>query len=77
MGACEVSDESSEVAQTCVKHMRTPVACGTKSTRCMKVYQAYGTGTEFTDSTGGVKVNLNSFFVLTIFQESKITNRVR
>ena len=57
-----MSEESSDVAQTCVKHMRTPVACGTKSTRCRKVYQAYGTGTEFTGSTGGVKVDLKFIF---------------
>ena len=57
-----MSDESSDVAQTCVKHMRTPVACGTKSMSCRKVYQAYGTGTEFTGSTGGVKVDLKFIF---------------
>ena len=48
--------------QTCPKRVRTSVASGTKSTRGMKVYQAYGTGTEFTGSTGGVKVDLKFIF---------------
>ena len=48
--------------QTCPKRVRTSVASGTKSTRSRKVCQAYGTGTEFTGSTGGVKGDLKFIF---------------
>ena len=50
------------VFQTCPKCVRTSVASGTKYMRGMKVYQAYGTGTEFTGSTGGVKGDLKFIF---------------
>ena len=50
------------VFQTCLKRVRTSVASGTKSTRGRKVYQVNGTNTEFTGSTGGVKVDLKFIF---------------